>query len=285
MFNISLDIDYVNIYRRNQNLSLLKDEDIIITKGLERACNVLSDFNFKATFFVIGDSVERYRAHYLRLLQGGHEIGNHTMSHFNLFELSQDDQEAQISKCQQIIKKELNYQAVGFKAPGYSVSERIYQMLLKYGIKYDTSCFNNILVPIAKILYYLWCGKNGFGTISQMFRTGNIHKKGKLFIIPVGTTIFRLPFYGSFHAMWPTLANLKPPDFPFTYLIHPIEFLENAEMGELKTAFRTTLGERVKIYCTIFKKLKRSQRKSLLLKNLIRELEHEDRQKGNSGNI
>lgn len=276
MFNISLDIDYLNIYRRNQNLPLLKEKDIIITKGLERACNLFSDFNFKTTFFIIGDSVEDYKSYYLKLIEDGNEIGNHTMNHFNLLKLSQNNQEIQISKCQQVIRKELNYQAVGFKAPGYSISEQIYPMLSKCGIKYDTSCFSNILVPIAKILFYLRSGKNGFGRLSQMFQPAKIHKRGKLFIVPVGSTIFKLPFYGSFHAMCPILANLKPPKFTFTYLIHPIEFLENDEVGKVKTGFRTTLSERIKIYHRIFKQLKESQRRCVLLKDLIRELEPQD---------
>ena len=65
MFNISFDVDYMNLYRIKHKLPSEDKIDPIITKGLERACNLLSNKNIKATFFIVGDSVVEYKSNYL----------------------------------------------------------------------------------------------------------------------------------------------------------------------------------------------------------------------------
>ena len=42
---------------------------------------VLKDYNAKATFFCIGNNVEKYPEIFKRVLAEGHNIGNHTYNH------------------------------------------------------------------------------------------------------------------------------------------------------------------------------------------------------------
>ena len=86
--------------------------------------------------------------------------------------------------------------------------------------------------------------------------------------IPVGTTHFKLPFYGAFNAMFPFTAKMSAPKFPFTYLIHPIEFLENKEIEELKIGFKTTLKKRIALYKYIIEELIKNNRENFLLSDL-----------------
>lgn len=44
--------------------------------------------NIKATFFCVGDNVRKYPEIYLRILQEGHAIGNHSMHHNNAIKTS-----------------------------------------------------------------------------------------------------------------------------------------------------------------------------------------------------
>lgn len=43
--------------------------------------SLLSNYQAKATFFLIGSRVEKYSGIYQRILEQGHTVGNHTMNH------------------------------------------------------------------------------------------------------------------------------------------------------------------------------------------------------------
>jgi len=268
MFNISFDVDYMNLYRIKHKLPPEDKIDPIITKGLERACNLLSKYNIKGTFFIVGDSVVDYKQNYKKLIADGMEIGNHTLNHTNLFDLSFDEQEKGISMCQDIIAKELNYKSVGFKAPGSNYTECLDKILIKYGIKYNASSFNNILMPIAKYIIYKQTRQSLFGSFRQILQTSKIKSRNGLINIPYGTTSFKLPYYGSFHAKFPITAKMKVPKFPFTYLIHPIEFLENNEIDDQIIIYKTTLTERIALYKNIIESLIKNNRAHFLLCDL-----------------
>ena len=47
--------------------------------------DVLKSYNFKATFFCIGDNVKKHASTYNRILEEGHRTGNHTFNHLNGF--------------------------------------------------------------------------------------------------------------------------------------------------------------------------------------------------------
>ena len=45
---------------------------------------LLSEFNVKATFFISGNKIEKHKDIILKIIEDGHELGNHTYSHKNL---------------------------------------------------------------------------------------------------------------------------------------------------------------------------------------------------------
>ena len=50
--------------------------------------DTLKTFNAKATFFCVGDNVQKYPDLYERIRTDGHGVGNHTFSHLNGFRSS-----------------------------------------------------------------------------------------------------------------------------------------------------------------------------------------------------
>jgi len=52
--------------------------------------NELRKYNAKATFFCIGDNVNKYPQIYQQVIDEGHAIGNHTMHHINGWKTSDD---------------------------------------------------------------------------------------------------------------------------------------------------------------------------------------------------
>ena len=46
-------------------------------------CQILNQYQAKATFFCVGENVAKHPAIYQMLLENGHEVGNHTYNHLN----------------------------------------------------------------------------------------------------------------------------------------------------------------------------------------------------------
>ncbi|MFP3122217.1 polysaccharide deacetylase family protein [Ectobacillus funiculus] len=65
----------------------------------------LEQANIKATFFLIGDSIEKYPEEAKKLVQAGHEIGNHTYSHQRMIFKSPSFIENEIEKTDQLIRE------------------------------------------------------------------------------------------------------------------------------------------------------------------------------------
>lgn len=60
--------------------------------------DVLRDAGIKATFFCVGENVEKYPEIYQRILDEGHSVGNHTHNHLNAW---RTDREAYVSNVEQ----------------------------------------------------------------------------------------------------------------------------------------------------------------------------------------
>lgn len=64
---------------------------------------VLKKYNIKATFFCVGNKIEKYPDIINKIKQEGHIIGNHSYSHINGFKTSTKKYIKDISKCQELI--------------------------------------------------------------------------------------------------------------------------------------------------------------------------------------
>jgi len=67
----------------------------------------LKAFNAKATFFCIGDNVQKYPEVYRRILEEGHAVGNHTFNHLNGWKTDDEVYLDNISKAKQWIDSSL----------------------------------------------------------------------------------------------------------------------------------------------------------------------------------
>lgn len=63
-----------------------------------RLLDILKQRNVKATFFTIGNLVDRYPSIARRIVEEGHEIGNHTYTHGNLSKMSEAKVRSELDK-------------------------------------------------------------------------------------------------------------------------------------------------------------------------------------------
>ena len=77
----------------------------------------LKDYDCKATFFVVGDFVEKYSARVEEMSKAGHEIANHSDTHPHPNALSREEMIKEMDGCDEKIKKITGQKQVLFRAP------------------------------------------------------------------------------------------------------------------------------------------------------------------------
>ena len=84
---------------------------------------ILKKYGVRATFFVVGENVERYPDVVGRVIADGHELGNHTFSHANLSKLSYRKECEEIMSAENAVFEENEYRTRLLRPPGVLIME------------------------------------------------------------------------------------------------------------------------------------------------------------------
>lgn len=113
--------------------------------GTIKIIKLLKRYRQTATFFIIGEILEKYPDIGNLIIQNGHEIANHTYKHTELNNFDNiDDFAESIDKTDTLIHNICNVKSIGFRAPKWNLPDNIkdYIAILKNrGYKYDSSLF------------------------------------------------------------------------------------------------------------------------------------------------
>ena len=104
--------------------------DAVYTKKI---LSVLDRYRVKATFFLIGNQVERHSAVVREMAAAGHELGNHGYSHSRLTTLSAEAVRREISRTQEAVKAAANVTPRWFRPPYGSYNDEIRQIAKEEG--------------------------------------------------------------------------------------------------------------------------------------------------------
>ena len=111
--------------------------------GHYKLLNLLSKYNIKATFFLLGEMMEEFPELVHEIKNEGHELGCHTYSHPFLYEITPEKFREEIRRCKELITP---YQEKydGFRAPYFSIKSAnlwVLDILNEEGFTYDSSVF------------------------------------------------------------------------------------------------------------------------------------------------
>lgn len=87
------------------------------TDKTDEILSILSDLNLKATFFVIGGDLEKNMVEGKKIVDAGHELGNHTYSHVRMVLKSFDFVQHEIEKTDSLIKEAGYHGDILFRPP------------------------------------------------------------------------------------------------------------------------------------------------------------------------
>ena len=107
--------------------------------GVPRLLKLMHKYGIKSSWFIPGHSIETFPQQMQQVVEAGHEVGLHGYSHENPTALSREQEEAILTKCIALIKKLSGKHPRGYIAPWWEFSENSVELLMKYGVKYDSS--------------------------------------------------------------------------------------------------------------------------------------------------
>ena len=199
----------------------------LIINGINKILDWLRKNDTYATFFVVGELLEFKPELLDQILEGGHEIGFHSMHHTRLDEPNYkenfSDELKQFSEL-------TNKKSKGFRAPSFSLSKSTswaIDTLLSHGYVYDSS-----IVPVKTRLYGIKNAQTSPYMISSLSPEQN-DPSGKLIEFPLLTTNFmtkKIPAGGGFYLRILPLRIIRSAikssnnlDNPATFYIHSWE--------------------------------------------------------------
>jgi len=101
----------------------------------------------KATWFVPGHSIETFPEQIGQVVKAGHEIGAHGYSHENPVALTEEQEEAVLSRSIDLITSISGSRPRGYVAPWWELSRSTGRLLRKHGFIYDHSQMHRDFEP------------------------------------------------------------------------------------------------------------------------------------------
>lgn len=143
---VSIDLDEIPCYTAIHGLPAPEGDraHAIYDRALPRLLDWLDTRGLRATFFVVGRDLERdeVRARLAEAARRGHELASHSFSHrYDLVRATRATLVEEIARADSALESLGFGRPVGFRAPGYTMSEALIEVLVEAGYAYDSSLF------------------------------------------------------------------------------------------------------------------------------------------------
>lgn len=226
---VSVDLDEIPNYFAIHGLPLPTgpERTLVYDVAIDRLSAFASDAGIPLTLFAIGDDLSRPEAAArLRAARDrGFEIANHSLDHrYDLVRLGRDEIRRQVTAGADAIERATGERPVGFRAPGYTITDEVFDVLAELGVAYDSSVFpcpsywalKAAVIPTIALL-----GRKSRSIVdtpavltapTRPYRIGRPYwRRGTgLLELPVQVTRgARLPFFGTSLTLWgPRFARI-----------------------------------------------------------------------------
>jgi peptidoglycan/xylan/chitin deacetylase (PgdA/CDA1 family) len=261
--SVSLDLDDKWTYMKTHGDSRWSEYPSYLHVVIPRVLDFLQKRKLKISFFIVGqDAVfERNHAVLRSIAEAGHEISNHSFHHEPWLHLySESEIQKEFEDAEEAIEQATGKMPIGFRGPGFSVSDAVIKVLIDRRYQYDASTLPTFLGPLARAYYFFSAKLNAeerkkraklFGTISDGLRPIKMHNwtitSGSITEIPVTTMpVLRTPFHLSYLIYLHSFSSLLSTAYRQTafsvcrmsgvspsFLLHPLDFLGPDEAPEL----------------------------------------------------
>jgi hypothetical protein len=165
---VSVDLDEIPEYLAIHGLGTSGDDDAaghaVYDRALGRIEAWADALSIPVTFFAIGRDLARpsNAAALRRLAARGHAIESHSLSHrYDLSRLAPEVIAREVEEGLRAVEVATGARPTGFRAPGYTVSEALFDALDEAGVAFDSSVFPSPMYWAAKASVLAWMRARG----------------------------------------------------------------------------------------------------------------------------
>jgi peptidoglycan/xylan/chitin deacetylase (PgdA/CDA1 family) len=115
--------------------------------GVPRILELLKRHGIRSSWYVPGHTLETFPEESARVAEAGHEIGHHGWAHRPPATLSREEEEEELTRANEAIRKLTGRYARGYRSPSWDLSEHSVELLLRHGFEYDSSMMADDYVP------------------------------------------------------------------------------------------------------------------------------------------
>lgn len=155
--SLSLDLDNQWSYLKTHGDPAWQDHPSYFDIAVPRILQFLERRKLTITFFIVGQdaALERHREWITAIARAGHEIGSHSFHHEPWLHLySEQDLDHELERAEQALMAATGAKPVGFRGPGFSLSDTTLRVLARRGYEYDCTVFPNALNPLARAYFF-----------------------------------------------------------------------------------------------------------------------------------
>ena len=115
--------------------------------GVPRLLELLGRHGIRSSWFIPGHTLETYPEQCRRVADAGHEIGHHGWTHRPPATLTREEEEEELVRANEAIRKLTGRNARGYRSPSWDLSPHSVDLLLKHGFVYDSSMMGDDYTP------------------------------------------------------------------------------------------------------------------------------------------
>ena len=115
--------------------------------AVPRLLALLARYGIKSTWYIPGHTLETYPEACRSVFDAGHEIGHHGWTHRPPASLSREEEEAELIRANEAIRRLTGRPARGYRSPSWDLSPHSVALLLEHGFLYDSSMMGDDYTP------------------------------------------------------------------------------------------------------------------------------------------
>jgi polysaccharide deacetylase family protein (PEP-CTERM system associated) len=141
---LTIDVeDYWKIFSRDWLESDTEPTEAVVF-CTNRLLDILDAFKTEATFFVVGEVARKFPKLICEIANRGHEIGSHGQQHYEVYRVSRQKFNQEVTTSKKIIEDITSKTVSGYRAPSFSIipaTQWALEVLCDAGYCYDSSVF------------------------------------------------------------------------------------------------------------------------------------------------
>ena len=216
--------------------------------ALPRILALLRNYDVPTSWYIPGHTLETYPDQCRRVCDAGHEIGHHGWTHRPPASLTREQEEGELARANEQIRKLTGRHACGYRSPSWDLSPHSVELLLKHGFTYDSSMMGDDYTPY----------RVRQGDVIELEKPAVFGKKTRLIEMPISWTLDDFPHFEYIrtpNGIMPGLMNANDvlanwvDDFMYlrdnlewgviTYTFHPFVIGRGHRMLALEKLIRT----------------------------------------------